>query len=702
VRRAGIAFFVVVVLLVGARFVHHARIPAPPRPDDQTFEQAKRVRIVRDVYGVPHVFGKSDADAAFGLAYAHSEDDWPTIHAVVAASTGRLGLLHASKNAIGNDWYVALVRVREQVAEQYETLSPEYRAVLEAYARGLNLYAWKHPDESDGRLFPVTGRDIAASFAHKLPYMLDVTEVISELVESRPPKPKAKAMPGSNAHAVAGWRSPDGVTRLNVNSHQPWEGPVTWYEAHVTSEEGMNMTGGTFPGAPMILHGHNDHLGWAHTVNFPDLVDVYELKLTPDGNSYVLDGKTLPLETKEAPLAVDIGVAEVHFGKPVYWSVHGPVVKTDKGAWAIRWAGIGHALHAGEQWWRMNKAASFDAWKAAMRMNAIPMFNTVYADREHIFYVYNALIPKRHEEKGLDWSGVLPGDRGDLVWKDYLAWDDLPHVEDPPSGFVQTCNATPFMTTTGPGNPRAESFPPSAGIETTLTNRSARSLALFGADGPIDRETFLRFKFDRTYAADSEIQRDAVQALLAGRNTWTDLTYWEKEALDILSTWDSKTDEHSSATTIAVLAWSHTSPHASMGFDDVAPMPPRAALKATVDWLVARFGRVSVQWGEVNRLRRGDVDIALGGGPDVLNAVRAKDDGSRLRGFQGDSYVLVIDFVQSGVTSESIHQYGASNRPDSPHYSDQARSFAALHLKPTFSETAALGAKTERSYTPLE
>jgi acyl-homoserine lactone acylase PvdQ len=190
--------------------------------------------------------------------------------------------------------------------------------------------------------------------------------------------------------------------------------------------------------------------------------------------------------------------------------------------------------------------------------------------------------------------------------------------------------------------------------------------------------------------------------LIAGRTTWKDLTYWEKEALDILSTWDSRTDEHSNATTIAVLAWSHTSPKASMGFDDVPPMAPRAALKASVDWLVARFGRVNVQWGEVQRLRRGDVDIALGGGPDVLNAVRAKDDGSRLRGFQGDSYVLVIDFGKAGVTSESIHQYGASNRPDSPHYSDQAPSYAALHLKPTFRDATALSQKTERSYTPLD
>jgi acyl-homoserine-lactone acylase len=379
VRRVLTIVFVVVIGLVGWHFVRNAVRPSPPRPDAEAFAHAEHVKIVRDVYGVPHIFGKSDADTAFGLAYAHSEDDWPTIQAVMAASTGRLSLLYASKKAAGNDWYVGLVRVREQVAEQYESLAPDYRAVLEGYARGLNFYAWKHPEESDGRLFPLTGRDIAAGFAHKIPFMLDVPLVIGELIEGGPKKPPS--MPGSNAHAVAGFRSPDGVTRLNVNSHQPWEGPVSWYEAHVVSEEGWNMTGGLFPGAPFVLHGHNERLGWAHTVNSPDLVDVYELP------------PSAVLEQKEVPITIDTGLFDLHVSKAAHWSaLHGaPVVKTEKGAWAIRYAGIGRALKTGEQWFRMNKAKDLAQWKDAMRIQALPMFNTVFADSEHILYVYNAL-----------------------------------------------------------------------------------------------------------------------------------------------------------------------------------------------------------------------------------------------------------------------------------------------------------------------
>lgn len=692
-RRLSRALAVVVALgiLLGAwRFARKAMRPAPPRPDAEAFAHVERVTIVRDTYGVPHVFGKSDADAAFGLAYAHSEDDWPTIHAVMAASTGRLSLLYASKKAAGNDWYVGLMRVREQVAEQYDALAPDYRAVLEGYARGLNFYAWKHPDESDGRLFPMSGRDIAAGFAHKIPFMLDVPLVIGELIEGGPKKPPN--MPGSNAHAVAGFRSPDGVTRLNVNSHQPWEGPVSWYEAHVVSEEGWNMTGGLFPGAPFVLHGHNERLGWAHTVNSPDLVDVYALS----------DGAAL--EQKDIPITIDTGLFDLHVSKAAHWSPkHGaPVVKTEKGAWAIRYAGIGRALKTGEQWFRMNKAKDLAQWKDAMRLQAIPMFNTVYADAGHILYVYNALIPKRPSAPGVDWTGVVPGDRQELVWQDYLPFDALPQVLDPPSGFVITTNSTPFAATKG-ANPADSPLYANAGIERDVNNRATRSLALFGSGEPIDRDTFLRFKFDRTYARDAAIFREAVEPLLSGRAAFGELTHWEREALDILATWDGRADEHSSAATIAILAWSRTSPKASQGFTDVPPLPPREALRSTVAFLVERFGRVEVRLGEVQRLRRGAVDLPLGGGPDVLNAVRAKDDGERLVGFQGDSYVLIVDFPKDGpATSESMHQYGASNRPSSTHYADQARAFTALRLKPTLRDRSELGRKTERSYRPGE
>ncbi|CAN5778016.1 acylase [soil metagenome] len=703
----GLLVFVLVVTVF--RLVRKPYLlPKPPPPDAATLEQAQRVRIVRDTWGVPHVFGKSDADAAFGLAYAHAEDDFPMIQAVLAAATGRLSLVVLSKEALANDYYVSLVRVREQVAEQYDALGADYRALLEGYARGINLYAYRHPEEADGRLYPMTGRDVAAGFAHKVPLMFDINKVLGAIVDG-PPKHAGQrllsqreeetraesALPGSNAHAVAASRSADGVARLTINSHQPWEGPVAWYEANVTSEEGWNMTGGLFPGAPMILHGHNDHLGWAHTVNSPDLVDVYELELDPKRpGTYQLDGKAEPLEEKQAPISIDTGFFVLTVHKPAYWSAHGPVMKTDQGAWAIRYAGIGRALRAGEQWYRLNKAQDLGAWKQAMGMQAIPMFNTVYADREHIFYVYNALLPVR--PAGHDWQAVLPGNESALIWKDYLPFDALPQVLDPPSGFVQSCNSTPWRTTTGDGNPRAEAFDANLGIESTMTNRALRSLALFGTSAPITREEFFRYKWDRVYAADSEIMREVVIPM----RDVASADAAEREALGVLNAWNAVADEGSTGATLAILTWRGVNPEHAGG--SAKPIDVVNAFRAAVKWLVLNFGSVRVPWGDVQRLRRGSLDLALGGGPDVLNGINARTVDNRLVGRQGDSLVLIAELRQDGVYSSSIHQYGASSRPASAHYADQAPYFVRRALKPTWRTPEALEGHVERAYHPGE
>lgn len=709
-RRRWFRITAALIVLVGVYRVIRKPLllPRPPCPDAATFEHAKRVRIVRDTYGVPHIHGETDADAAFGLAYANAEDDFPMIQGVLAASTGRLGLLVLSKEALANDYYVGLVRVREQVAEGYERLSPDYRAVIEAYARGLNLYAYRHPDEADGRLYPMSGRDIAAGFAHKIPLMFDLNKVLGELNDGPPRHAgerlktalsdhdrETSGLPGSNAHAVSAKRAPDGVTRLNVNSHQPWEGPVAWYEAQVTSDEGWNMTGGLFPGAPFVIHGHNDHLGWAHTVNSPDLVDVYELELDPKApDHYLLDGQSVALEEKAAPIPIDTGFFVFTAHEPVYWSEHGLVLKTKQGAWAIRYAGMGRALKTGEQWFRMNKAKTFDEWKAAMRSAVVPMFNTVYADARHIAYFYNALLPIR--APGRDWQAILPGNERALIWKDYLAFDELPHIEDPPSGFVQNCNGTPFRATTGDANPKPEAFSSTFGIETNVNNRSARSLALLGTDAPVNREDFLRFKWDRTYAEDSEIMREVVKPLveLATEDPQ------EKAALALLKTWDGVVGEDRVPATLAILTWRRVNPAHAGG--SAAPTDVKTAFRETVKWLVLHFGRVEVPWGEVHRLRRGSVDLPLGGGPDVLNGINARDTEDRLVGRQGDSLVVIVDFAPGRTTSESIHQYGSSNRPSSPHYADQAPMAVKRTLKPTWRTPEEQAAHAERSYHPGE
>lgn len=668
-------------------------LPAGLAPPEGRYD----VRILRDTWGVPHVFGRTDADVAYGLAYAHAEDDFATIQGALLAARGRLASVFG-RGMAPNDYMVALLEVERIVDEGYPRLSADVRAVCEAYAEGLNHYAALHPDDAVARLYPARGEDIVRGFVHKTPLFFGVDKALGELFADDPPRAASEGVKGSNAFAVAPSRTADGSTYLVVNSHQPWEGPVAWYEAHLHSEEGWDMVGGVFPGAPVVLHGHNRHLGWAHTVNSPDLLDVYTLETDPeDPDRYRFDGEWRTLETGTARLEVRLlGPLRWTFERRVLASVHGPAVRRPHGTYALRFASFGEVGHV-EQWFRMNKAESFEAWREAMRATAIPMFNTVYADREgNVFYVYNGRLPKRPE--GRDGSGYLPGDTSENLWSGYLHFDELPQVLNPASGFVQNSNSSPFETTIGAENPRAEVYPTSLGIETRMTNRSLRALELLGADGSITLEELYRYKFDKAYSRSSKMARLVERALALAPTTYPGL----EEARDVLSDWDLDTGTGSRQAALAVVAFGR---FVESGESDAEPTDRElaGALREAAATLREVYGTVRVPWGEVNRLRRGALDLPVGGAPDVLRAIYAKlaDDG-RAVGFAGDSYVLVAAWDAAGdVRSASVHQYGSATLDEaSPHYADQAEIFVEEKLKPVWMDEEEIRAHLEREYRP--
>jgi acyl-homoserine-lactone acylase len=691
--------------------------PVPPEPTSLAAQYAREVVIHRDRWGVPHIFGKTDNAAAFGLAYAHAEDDFPLIQGSLVAARGQLARLRLAKIGIVNDYLVQLLGVAENAERQYRAMPPAFRGFLQAYAEGLNYYAHHHPTEADSRFFPLSGKDVVAGFVHKIPLMMGVGKVLQDLF-SRPaerleideaiqkryalngdlPPGLDGRLAGSNAHAVGPSRSADGRVRLNINSHQPWEGPVAWYEAHVVSEEGWNAIGGTFPGAPVILHGHNRHLGWAHTVNRPDFIDVYRLEMHPDGSlRYRFDGQWLPLTVKTAAIDIDLGLFEWTLHRNVYASVHGPVVEIRGGYFAIRYAGADRHGHAVRQWYRMNKATTLAEWKTAMAIQGLPMMNTVYADKQNIYYVYNALLPVRDET--FDWMTILPGNTSRAVWSDYLPFDALPQVLNPPSGLVINTNSTPFQATVGPGNPDPDDFSPTLGIETIMNNRAVRSQELFGRDESITREEFFRYKFDRRYSRESAMFRDVLRPLLDGTPPAGEK---EKKALALLKNWNGDMDEGSTAATLARLTYEPI--HRVRMFEPVGtPVPkPEETFGDAVRFLLRHYGRVDVPLGTVQRLRRGATDLPVGGGTDTLNAVHTKQVGDKVVGRQGDSYILIAEFSSGGAESWAIHQYGNVNRRASPHYDDQAPLFVKRQMRPSLLTASAIRDNLETAYHPGE
>ncbi len=686
------------ITIIGAFLIGAAGVLAAmawthfPEPDlDAIRAEAARydARIIRDRFGVPHIYGARDVDVGFGLGFAHAEDDWATIEESLLAARGELAV-HAGRAGAQIDYVVQLLGVRDVVDAGYESdLSPEARALVEAYASGLNAWAADNPDAVRGGVLPITGRDVVAGFVLRTPFMYGLDDALGELFGPERARdialaPITDAAPsdapeGSNAIAVAPSRSSDGVTRLLVNSHQPFDGPVAWYEIGLHSEQGWNAHGGTFPGAPLVLHGHNERLGWAHTVNHPDLIDVYAL--TTDGDQYLLDGEWRPLERATARLRVRIwGPFSWTIERPIYRSAHGPVVRVSHGDYAVRYAGMTE-LRQVEQWYAMNRAQDWQGWRTAMEMQAIASLNAVYADADgHIAYLYNAAMPER--APGWAWRDYLPGDRSDLIWTQTHPFEDLPLYLDPPSGWLSSSNQTPFQSATDPADLlSADDFPAEFGIEPRTTNRALRAASLLGADPEISRDDLLAVKYDHVYAPTSAVGR------LVERLTTLDFGDDEllRDAQTLLATWNLSADVDSEAAAIALLTARRAI--GNRHTDDPWLVAPIDALRASAQDLMAHHGRLDVAWGELNRLRRGDVDLPLNGGPDTMRAVYAAgaplgDDGRR-RAVAGDTYIMLVEWDEDGdVTSHAIHQYGAATtHPDSPHYADQAPIFAAEELR---------------------
>jgi len=667
------------------------------------------VTVYRDTWGVPHIFGERDKDTAYGLGYAHSEDDFKTIQDILLALRGKLATVYG-KDAAANDYMVHLLRIWDVVESNYDyQLAEDVKTICEGYADGINHYAALHPDEVAGGLFPVSGKDIVAGFVHRTPLMFGLDKVLGKLASEEKPDfafnpethergPFDQTLLGSNVVAVAPSRSADGFTRIAINSHQPWTGPVAWYEAHLHSEEGWNMNGGLFPGSPVIFVGHNENIGWSHTVNQPDLIDVYELEIHPENeNKYFIHGKWEELEVREAPITVKLwGPIKWTFKRKTLWSIHGPVIRNPHGTYAIRFVGFGEVRHV-EQWFRMNKSRNLEDFGKAMNMLALPMFNTGYADKNgNLYYVYNALLPIRSSDE-YNWKGIVPGNTAYSLWQGYFAFDELPQVVNPQSGFIQNCNSTPFLTSLEGDNPDGTFYLQNLGIEMYQTNRALRAHETFGADTSITREEFYEYKFDSKYSEKSVMGVNLKKFLGEASSEKPDVT----GALELLQAWDLDTDSLSTATHLAISA---IRPH----FDptdytyDYSQIMNR--LENTVAQLKEKFGRIDVKWGDILRLRRGETDLPLSGGPDILRAVYSKEKNGLRLGTAGDCYFEIVEWDPEGnVSAQSIHQFGSATQDsNSVHYDDQAKLFAKNQMKPVWMSLENIKLNLESSYRPGE
>ena len=688
---------------------------AGPAPDS---DRAYEAEIVRGEFGVPHIYGKTDADVAFGVAIAHAEDDFFTLQDTVAMARGRYGAI-AGEDGAAVDYVYHLLDARGTAEREYPALPADTRALFEAYATGLNQYAKEHPGEVKlARLFPVNGQDVAAGFALRQPFFFGIANIIQPLVEGTdlrpehgPPIPADRldpnrsgppimedgepaettaatarpmplpwgedgAMSGSNAWAIAPEKSGDGVTRLVSNAHQPWRGGVAWYELVVESEEGWHFAGANFPGSPLPFLGHNENLGWTNTVNTPDMVDIYRLDMREDGSQYRLDGEWLDLERETVILPVRLGPIVLPIPQEVLRSVHGPVIANDRGHFAIRYGGMGN-LKQLDAYYRLNKARDFAEWRAQLARLDIPSTNFVYADREgNIGYFYNAALPER--AVGYDWRTILPGDESAAIWQETVDFDTLPQIVNPASGWLYNANNTPYSAAGRGSDLSRDAFAPELGVELKMTNRARRAAKLLEAADTIDRATLEAIKYDTRYERAGYLAQmlDEVAALELNDD---DLI----SAQRLLAEWDLSADSVGEGDSIALLM---IRPYMSASYTNGTWPDALQELERSTQHLMTHFGRLDPPMADLLRLRQGDVDLPLDGGSDTLRASTTwdVDDDGRLSVRHGDSFIQFVEWSPGErVRSESVVPFGAaSTRPRSVHYTDQSPLFIRHALKP--------------------
>jgi len=668
-------------------------------------EMAHSVTIYRDTYGVPHIFGPTDASCVFGYAYAQAEDNFWQIEDSYLRALGRASEVYGNKT-LDDDLVIRTLEIPRLAKAEYEHAAAPVRALLDAFAEGINYYLERHP---------LVHPRLLAHFEpwHMLAFNRYALYYLFLYGETGIPKEDTKKMEdqqGSNMWAIRPSKSATGHAMLFINPHQPFFGPGQWYEGHVHSESGWDMSGASFFGSAFPTIGHNEHLGWSHTVNKPDVFDVWQETFDKPGDrsAYRYDGgyreattwtDSITVKTDQGPVTRTYKMMKTH---------HGPVVaERDGKSLAVRFARFEEGGQIAE-WYEMSKSRNLAEFRAAMTPLAVPMFNAMYADDAgNIFYLYNGAVPRR--SPAFDWSKPVDGSTSATEWHGFHTIDELPQVLNPKSGFVQNCNSTPF-TTTLEGNPDPAEYPKYM-VGESDTARARISRRILWNKEKFTFDDWSRAAFD-TYVieAETEIPRlaerwEALRQSDAPRATKL------ARAIAELRAWDHVSRDSSVPMTLFSLwFW-------KMDRDPKAKQDPVGTLEGIVSDLEKDFGTWEVPWGEVNRLQRAQSggeepfsdareSLPVSGGPGpvgiVFNFYARPEKGQKERfGVAGHSFVSVVDFGPQ-VQAKSILVFGESADPKSPHYFDQAKLYANRQFKPAWFDLAEITAHLERTYHPGE
>ena len=725
-----------------------------PSADVSRWEsRAANVTIIRDDWGVPHIYAPTDADAVFGLMYAQAEDDFPRIEQNFLNSQGRLAEA-AGEEEIWRDLRMQLFIDPADMQAQYAESPPWLQALMDGWADGLNYYLHTHPETQPrvltrfepwmalsfsegsigGDIERVSLRDLEAFYG--MPDSLRLAQLRPKALRASmgtrvaptasalvTPDPELEPV-GSNGIAIAPANTRDGHALLLINPHTSF---YFRHEAHVVSDEGLNAYGALTWGQFFVYQGFNETAGWMHTSSSVDNIDEFLETVVEreDGLHYVYGDEERPVETREVTLryrADDGTMADRTF--TVYRTHHGPIVRAADGRW-VSVALMEEPMRALIQSYSRTKAANLDEYLGVMEAHTNSSNNTLFADAEgNIAYLHSNFVPER--DARFDYDRPVDGSDPATDWNGVHSLEESPNAINPASGWAFCTNNWPYSAA-GAASPRQADYP--RYMDTGTENpRGLHAIGLLEGRTDFTLEGLRDAAYD-SYLPAFELM---VPPLVRG---WDDLPEGDPlkqqtaEAVALLRDWDFRWSAESVPTSVAVF-WGtellgRVQADARRADVDVyayaatrtTPQQRLEALKAATERLATDFGDWRTPWGEINRFQRltGDIDLPFDDAapsiPVAFTSARwgslasfgaaPRDGTKRWYGTSGNSFVAVVEFGDR-LRALAVTAGGLNNQPDSPHFNDQAQRYATGDLRPVRFYREDVEAAAQRTYRPGE
>ena len=699
--------------------------------------EAQNVTIIRDNWGVPHIYGNTDADAVFGLMYAQCEENFAGIEHNYLYQLGKQTEADGEKN-LYTDVQLQLIADSADAIKDYQQADPKFKKLLDAFADGLNYYLYKHPESkplvfhhfepwyalmfTDGSVAAtITGgislnetKDFYADWPEKLGTNLFSPKQNLEAVSD-------ERETGSNGFAIAPKKSASGHALLYINPHVPF---YFRSEVQMISNEGLNAYGAVTWGQFFIYQGFNAHCGWMHTSSYADVADLYEEKVHKRSNRwfYEYEGKEKPVMERKLVFKVKEGDQSITKNITGFYTDHGPVLGSRNGKWLSLKAN-NRSYNALLESWLITKANNFAQYKTAMDLLSNATNNTVYADdKGNIAFWYGNFMPKRSID--FDWRQPVDGSTKATEWQGLHPLNEIVQVINPATGWIQNCNSTPF-TSSGKDSPDKTKYP--AYMAPDGENfRGINASGLLSGSSKLTMDELIAKGYDHYLTAFDVLLPSLFKAFDVATDS---LKNRLAEPVQVLKAWDRKSAIHSVATSLAVewgskmllaLPKTKSSEEATYQTERVntllktiKPEQELLFLSEAIRNLQLRYGSWKTEWGDINRYQRpadavfsdekpslpvAQVASAFGQLPSFVS--RTMDTKKRY-GYSGNSFIAAVEFGPK-VKAKTIITGGQSFNPNSKNFDDQSEMYLDGEFKNVLFYKADVLKHAAKTYHPGE